>query len=429
LGGYGKPIPFSNPSNLERFIASYKHGAHAPVIRTIIRHASRYMDKISNGIRPEPDLLLNHVSRFNSTFHDWVKGHSIYAPTAWIDIPAELVQYQVGKLGESFFKDDVYQRLIAEGELVTESKLQVVVEHNELCRALTGEVSIPKFRELREEAKAAWRKVSVFGAETYGLIKEIVPDSIDFRPLRNVEVSYFFSQVGERKGLLRSLFRHEGVYLRDAIDHLYKNGPMFVRFHMTPRNKIGGMQFVEQRRFREDTVDTEDRQAEAETIKWLRDGQVGEPPRRIINDDHTIVEIASKTIGGLVVVTDDVKLCGLANRRTKTPIFRVPCEWYYRAVYFGENPQPWMEFLRKRTGIEWSQVEDQGSLVSAEENFFHDGVLLKQRRRQPFSMTKGIGTKDRSIIVEQDDYSDAPPGHPDQFMFDKFGRATRRRRR
>lgn len=429
LGGYGKPLPFSNPSNLERFIASYKHGAHSPVIRTIVRRASRFMDKISKGVRPEPDILLNHVTRFNTTFHDWVKGHSIYAQTAWIDIPPELVKFQVGKLGDSFFKDDVYQRLIAEGELVTESKLQVVVEHNALCNALSGAKSIPEFREEKEAAIREWRKLSVFGAETYGLIKEIIPDQTDFRPLRDIEVSYFFNQVGERKGLLRTLFRHENVYLRDAIDHVYRNGPMFVHFHMTPRNKIGGMQFVNQTRFREDFVDSEDRQAEHETVQWIRDGQIGEPPRRIINDDHTIVEIASKTQGGLVVVTDDVKLCGLANRRTKTPIFRVPCEWYYRCVYFGDNPSPWMDFLKKRTGIEWSQVEDQGSLVSAEENFFHNGALLKVRRRQPFSMWKRMGTKDRSIIIEQDDYSDDPPGHPDQYLFDKFGRASRQRRR
>jgi hypothetical protein len=428
LGGYGKPIPFSNPSNFERFCSSYKHGAHSPVVRTIVRRANRFMEKTSRDKRPEPDLLLSHVSRFSTSFHDWVKGHSIYAPTAWIDIPPELEEYQVGSLGLSSVNDDIFSRLIAEGLLVTESKLQVVVEHNHLCRALVGSVNIAEFKAIRDSALKEWRNLSVFGMETYGLIKEIMPDPVDFRPLRDNEISWFLKQVEERRGLLKPLFRHEPVYLRDAIDRVYKEGPMFVPFQLTPRNKIGGMQFVNQTRFREDSVDTEDIKAESEAIKWVREGMRGMPPRNIINDDNAIIQMAGE-VPALIVVTDDKRLCEKANRLTKTPIFRVPCEWYYRALYFGDGELPWVTFLRKRTQLEWTQVEDQGSLASCEEKFFNDGVMLQTERRMPFSMTKDMNTKDRVYLKELEDYSGAPREHPDTFLYDKYGMVSRRYRR
>lgn len=428
LGGYGKPIPFSNPRNFEGAIASFKHGAHGPVIRTIVRRANRYLEKVSNGIRPKPDLLLSHVSRFNTSFHDWVKGHTIYAPTAWIDIPPGLEEFRVGELGLSAVKDDVLCRLIAEGELVPETKLQVVVEHNYLCQALLGAETIPEFRKLREAAIKAWRKSSVFGQETYGLIKEINPDQVDFRPLKDVEVLWFADQVGERKGQLKALFRHEPIYKRAAIDYVYKTGPMHVRFHMVPKTKIGTMQFVEQTRFREDTIATETRKGEEDTIEWVNSGMVGDPPTVVINDDHLIVQKAANTIGGLVIVTDDIALCKRANGRTGTPIFRVPTEWYYRSVYYN-GTTPWIDFLHKRTGIPWEQVEDQGSLESAEELFFADGVMLSKRRRMPFSMTKGLKDKDKVFIQESENFSDEPPGHPDEFLYDRRGRVSRKRRR
>jgi hypothetical protein len=359
-----------------------------------------------------------------------VKGHSIYAPTAWIDIPPGLEEFRVGELGLSPITDDVFSRGLAEGMLVSESKLQVVVEHNYLCKALLGAQTIPEFRALRESAVKQWKNLSVFGRETYGLIKEINPDPMDFRPLKEVEILFFLVQVDERKGLLKALFRHEPVYKREAIDRVYREGPMFVPFQLSPRNKIGGIQFVNQTRFREDTVDTEDRQAESELQAWIDNGMVGEPPRRLINDDSVIVEHACNIVGkGLVIVTDDIQLCLRANRRSKIPIFRVPCEWYYRAVYFGDSEVlPWMRFLKNRTQIEWEQIEDQGSLVSAEENFFHDGMMLKEERRMPFNMNKGMDEKDKPHLVESS-FDDSPPGHPDQFLYDKFSRVSLRYKR
>jgi hypothetical protein len=426
LAGYGKPIPFSNFKNFEKFAAVYKNGTHAPVVRVIVRRALRFMESTSMGKRPEPDLLLSHVTRFSGSFHDWVKGHSIHAPTAWIDIPEELGKFQVGELGIDAVKDDVFCRLIAENRLVTESKLQVVVEHNHLCQALSGARSIPEFRKLREEATKQWKKLSVFGQETYGLIKEISPDQADFRPLQNIEVLVFFKRVEERKGMLKTLFRHEPVYLREAIDHVYREGPMFVPFHMTPRNKVGGMQFVEQHRFREDTVDTEDRQGEEQLIRWLENGCQGDIPRRLINDDNDIIVKAGNS-SGLIIVTDDIALCKKANRVTKTPIFRVPVEWYFRCLYFN-GTEPWREFLSNQTHVEWDQVVDEGSLVSVEEKLFHDGQMLTEQRRMPFNMTKGLYTKDRAIISYSDDYSDVPKEHPKTLLYDKYGITSRRYR-
>jgi len=427
LGGFGKPPAFSNPLNIEKFSQSFKHGTHSPVVRLVIRRANRFMMSVAEGTRPPPDPLLSHVTRFSSSFHDWVKGHSVYASTAWIDIPEGLEQFQVGKLGENAVKDDVFCRLLAEGALVQESKLQVVVEHNHLCMALSGAISIPEFRETREAATKMWKKLSVFGQETYGLIKEIVVDQADYRPLQNIEVLMFFKQIEERRGLLKPLFRSEPVYLRDAIDHVYRKGPMYVPFSLTPRNKIGGFQFVEQKRFREDTdAPTEEREEEPMLLQWVKDGCVGVLPRRLINDDNPIIETAANC-AGLIIVTDDIRLCKKANRVTKTPIFRVPCEWYYRCLYFN-GTEPWKDFLRKKTPIEWDQITDDGSLVSAEEKLFHDGQMLTSYRRMPFSMTKGLRTKDRSIIEFSDDYSDAPKEHPDALLYDKYGLLSKRHR-
>jgi hypothetical protein len=427
LGGYGKPIPFSNPRNFEAACASFKHGAHSPVIRTVIRRANRYLEKVSRGTRPSPDPLLSHVSRFSSSFHDWVKGHSIYAPTAWIDIPPGLEEYQVGELGLSAVKDDVLCRLIAENQLIPESKLQVVVEHNYLCQAMLGAETIPEFRALREQAVKAWRKSSVFGRETYGLIKEINVDQTDFRLLRDIEVSHFLMQVKERKGLLKALFRHEPVYRREAIDHVYKSGPMFVRFQLTPRNKVQGMQFVNQTRFREDFVASETRQGEEETLEWVSNGMVGDPPQLAVNDDHIIISKVGKTIGGAVIVTDDIALCKRANNKTGRPVFRVPTEWYYRAVYYN-GTTPWMDFLEKRTHIPWTQFEDSGSLESTEELLFADGVQLATRRKMPFSMTKRMNERDKAIIIPLEDFSDEAPGHPDNYLFDKRGIVSKKRK-
>jgi hypothetical protein len=427
LGGYGKPIPFSNPLNFERALSSFKHGVHSPVVRTIVRRANRFLDKTSRGSRPKPDILLSHVSRFSSSFHDWVKGHSIYAPTAWIDIPPGLEEYQVGELGLSAVKDDVLCRLISENQLIPESKLQVVVEHNYLCKALLGAETIPEFRALRDQAVKAWRKTSVFGQETYGLIKEINPDQTDFRPLRDIEISWFLDQVNERKGLLKALFRHEPVYRREAIDHVYKSGPMFVRFSLVPRNKIKGMQFVDQTRFREDFVASETREGEEKTLEWVSQGMIGDPPAIVINDDHLIVSQVARVTGGAVIVTDDIALCKRANNKTGKPVFRVPTEWYYRAVYYN-GTEPWMDFLTKRTHIEWTQFTDSGSLESTEELLFDNGVQLKERRRMPLNLFKDMKTKDKAILIPLEDFSDEAPGHPDNYLFDKRGIVSKRRK-
>jgi hypothetical protein len=426
LGGYGKPIPFSNFINFEKFNAAFKNGAHSHVVRLVVRRGLRFLEKISNMVRPEPDLLLSHVSRFSGSFHDWVKGHSVYAKTAWIDIPEGLEKFQVGRLGHDAVKDDVFCRLMAERKLVSESQLQVVVEHNHLCEALTKAQTIPEFRRIREEATKMWKNLSVFGQETYGMIREITVDQADFRPLQNIEVLVFNRYVEERKGMLKPLFRDEPVYLREVIDHVYKEGPMFVPFQMTPKNKIGGMQFVEHARFREDTVDTEDREGEQDLEFWVRNGCQGPLPRRLINDDNNIVQRAA-LCAGLIIITDDIALCKRANGKTKTPIFRVPVEWYYRCLYFN-GTEPWRTFLQARTHIEWEQEVDDGSLQAVEEKIFHNGEMLREHRRMPFSLTKKLGVKDRAVIEYSDDYSDVPREHPDSLLYDKYGRLSRRRR-
>jgi len=151
-----------------------------------------------------------------------------------------------------------------------------------------------------------------------------------------------------------------------------------------------------------------------------------DPPQLAVNDDHIIISKVGKTIGGSVIVTDDIALCKRANNKTGRPIFRVPTEWYYRAVYYN-GTEPWMDFLKGRTHIPWTQFEDSGSLESTEELLFDNGVQLKTRRRMPFNMKKDMSTKDRATIIPLEDFSDEAPGHPDNYLFDRRGIISKRR--
>jgi hypothetical protein len=405
LGGYGKEPPFRNSANLERFMKAFKQGSHSELIRNIVRRTSDYLEKRSRHEYPAKDPLLSHCVRYQSSFHDWVKGRTIYAPVTWIDVPPEVAKFRAGKHGESPVKDEVILRLLSEKRLLTEQQLEIAVEHNELCRALLGATNIKEFKSLRDEARMRFNNFSLFSQESYGMIKELTLDqSRSKEPLSQEEVKVFNERVMMTRGGLRFIVGEEYVYWPEAMDMIYKVGPMKVRFDMFPKNKIGTRSLGAQRsEFKSDYEDTEDLHKLDHLEEWLR-SSVDSPPTdtTLINDDESIISKCSRT-GYNIIVTDDKRLCKEANRRTRNPVFRVPCSWYYKSIYFGS--ESWTDVLSQvRPGIEWAQYEDTGSLKSFEENYFHDGVMLRQKKVQKFNIWKTTGVKDQYTIVEDDDY-------------------------
>jgi len=401
LGGYGKVYAFQNPENLLRFCHAYKQGSHSLLIGNIINRTVEYLTAKARGEEPVKDPLLSHVVRFQSSFHDWIKGRSIYAPVTWIDVPPEVAKYSAGKLGQSPSMDSVLGRCLSERKLLSEQQLQIAVEHNELCKALLQQESITSFKKLRDEARLRFNNLSIFSLENYGMIREITLHQTKDCLLTDArKVAKFQALVRDARYNLRFSLTEEDVYYPEAMDSIYKTGPMSVQFTFNPRNKIGGMGFAAQSRdYANDTEDTEERSAVDDLVEWLRgDRKVENLPRTAINDDDTIIQLCGTGMHH-IIVTDDVKLCREAEKKTGHVIVRKPVFWYYQEIYYGS--EPFIEVVnRKFPGVQFIEHEDSGSIKSFEENHFFDGVMLESHVRQPFNVWKNPNQKDKRRMDE-----------------------------
>lgn len=422
LGGYGKRVPFEQRGNLERFIKTFRGGTHQRLIRAIVRRLTSWYKLFREGRNPGPDALLAFVSRFTSGFHDWIKGHSLYAPVTWIGVPPEVAAFRARLSTRDPLQRDVISRLLAEGILVPESQVQIVHEHNEFCRGLLGKENVLDVRESISAKRREWlRNSSIFSMEAYGYIKEITIDNEGWQPLIDVETAAFLKVIDDQSLFnLKLQLRDEPVYNRRVIDELYARGPMKVRFQMYPRY-LGHTIFAH-RDFRSEVIDTEEIGHLEELQKWFDDGQVGPPPRRLLNDDNSIIQSVHEAEQMYaVIITDDKRLCREANRKTRKPIFRVPMEWYYRSLYFGEpGTPPWIDFIQQSTGVEWYEILDEGSARSFEENYFKDGMPLSRPARQRFSLLRPERHSTKIEVVESENFdARAPPdARPDTFLYD-----------
>jgi len=421
LGGYGKEPPFRNEKNLERFIKAFKQGSHSELIRNIVNRTVNFLSDLSDGKDPPKDPLLSHIVRFQSSFHDWIKGKSIYAPVTWLDVPTEVGKHRVARLGDSSLQDEVLIRLLAEKRLVTENQLQVAVEHNELCKSLLGAENVLISKKIRDEMRMKWNSFSVFSLENYGMIEEITLDSnrLWLKKLRDIDVSLFFKLVKEFRYNLRFILGKEFVYWPEAMDEIYERGPMKVHFQMSPLTKMGNRGFAAERsEFSSDYEDIEEKDAIDQLETWLRGSCKGPVPTTVLNDDTAIINECSKHPFN-IIITDDIKLCKEANRKVG-PIFRVPTRWYYESTYFGVS-QHWSEYLEMKTpGKTWTEHSDSGSIKSFEELNFRDGVLLSRPARQSFSVFKTINEKDGVILSEFEDYDKTgPPADAHTYFFDR----------
>ncbi|WLK77412.1 RNA-dependent RNA polymerase [Suillus luteus narnavirus 4] len=429
LGGYGKPIPFREPSNFERFNRAFKQGTFAELNREIVRRTIVFLHNESLGFEQDRDPLLGHIVRFESQYHDWIKNRSIYAPVTRLDIPDKLLRHKAGQLTRNRVVNNALIRLAAEGRLITESKLAIALEHNALCDALLGSETIADFKSRRDKAISEWRTLSLYSLESYGFIKKLSLQGYGLKPLRAVEILRFISLVKEKRYNLKALLRDENFYWPEAMTEVYAHGPMMVHFRCYPRTKAGAFTFAEHE-WDIPAIDTSEDDRLTDLENWLRNGAVGPQPTAMVNDDDEIVN-QSRSDAIIALVTEDRNLCREINRVKGSPVFRVPVEWYYRSVAFGDADSPWVSKVKEwYPSFDVQEIIDSGSVESAEEHYFLFGVKSKTRMRQPFNIRREEGID--PLYFEEDDSPngyDPPPGRPD--FFDRrniLGLRSRRKR-
>jgi hypothetical protein len=390
LGGYGKPIPFGHVPNFEAFCARYKQGTHAGLARELVRRTNRRFTEYTVENRYSIDPVLSAVSRVQSSWHDWIKGKSLYAPTCWLEAPPEVVQHRVAKHGQDTILDSALRRLHAEGYLVSESDLAVAYEHNMLCNMLLGATNHEEFMKTRDETRNSWKQYSTFSMRLYGMLEPLGVDSSLQGPIKHGEYVQFWSFITKSRINLRGFLRQEYFYDKAAKDLIYKNGPMMVNVPIAPKVTQNGRRFwFEQTRDLPDDLETKE---EFDLLyEWVKGDTVNTLPksRRLLDDDPIIIKeiTMSNSDCAFCIITDDSRLCRDAYISTRKWIFRVPVKWYYMSLYFGDGSSPWMDIARDKWRMyNWVQIEDTGSIESFEEIGFRDGEMLQWAAERPLRM-------------------------------------------
>nr|WNA22215.1 MAG: RdRp [Plasmopara viticola lesion associated narnavirus 6] len=425
LGGYGKPIPFNHAPNFEAFAVRYKQGTHAPLARELVRRTNTRFREYTVEHRYHTDPVLSAVSRLQSSWHDWIKGKSLYAPTCWLEAPPEVAQYRVGKHGEDVRLDAALSRLNSAGYLVTESDLAVAYEHNKLCASLLSSDTYLQFKEKREAARKEWMNLSTFSMRLYGLLEPLGVDQNLHSVLREEEYQEFWLSVTKKKLHLRSFLRQENFYDRRAKDHVYLKGPMMVKVAMMPQ--------VTQMRRRywfepvTDAMDDIETKEEFDILyEWVKN-PIGKPRSlRVVEDDPFIKQVIrdGDLTAAYCIVTDDIALCREIFLETRRWVCRVPVKWYYMETFYGEGGKPWeRECSFRWPHLVWQTLEDSGSIESYEEIGFRDGLPIKWPSERPFQMTK-LSFKDNRRVRTQRTFPEveenpewAPYRFPDAYVF------------
>jgi hypothetical protein len=405
LGGYGKPIPFGHAPNFEAFCLRYKQGTHAGLARELVRRTNRRFSEYTVTNRYSIDPVLSAVSRLQSSWHDWIKGKSLYAPTCWLEAPPEVAALRVATHGIDTRVDAGLRVLQAAGYLVSENDLAIAYEHNLLCKSLLSSQTHKEFMDSRAEARKAWLNLSTFSMRLYGLIQPLGVDQSLQGPLSSEQYTEFWLNITKSRIHLRSFLRQENFYDRHAKDLVYLNGPMMVKVPLVPKvTQMGRRYWFEQ---------TRDSSGEPETAeefdllyKWIKGNPKETQPesRRLVEDDPFILsEISqSQPIDAFCIITDDVQLCRDAYSSTKRWILRVPVKWYYMTVYYGDGDSPWLERAKRRWPfLEWHEIQDSGSIESYEEIGFRDGELLLWPAERPLRMTSTSFRNGRRIRAQR----------------------------
>jgi len=439
LGGYGKPIPFGHARNFEQFCTSYKQGTHAGLARELVRRANRRFREYTVALGKNTDEVLSAVSRLQSSWHDWIKGKSLYAPTCWIEAPPEVAQFRIAKHGTDVRLDGALRRLVSSGHLVTESDLVIAYEHNKLCSFLLGADTHAEFIRKREESRKEWLNLSTFSMRLYGYIQKIGVDQSLQHKLETVEYDEFWLNITSKKLHLRSFLRQENFYDKAAKDFVYLRGPMMVRIPLSPRvTQMGRRYWFEPTTDLPDDVETPE---EFELLyQWVRNDPLHTeiPSRKLLEDDPFILRdvLKGQANEAFAIVTDDVALCREAYNRSRTWIARVPVKWYYMSVYYGNGDEPWLAVLKHRFPfLEWTTIMDTGSIESYEEIGFRDGLPILWPRERPFRVAKpsyqpDTGRRIRAVAHEvgyEENPEWEPYRFPDGYLFHPEGFLRKRR--
>lgn len=412
LGGYGKPIPFGHEPNFEAFCVRYKQGTHAGLARELVRRTNKRFDEYTIEGKSNTDEVLSAVSRLQSSWHDWIKGNSLYAPTCWLEAPPEVVSLRVATHGTDVRLDSVLRRLQAANQLVSEADLAIAYEHNLLCRWLVSCETHEDFLRKRAEARKEWLNLSIFSLRFYGYLREIGVDSSLHSELLPGEYGKFWLKITKSRLHLRSFLRKENFYDIKAKDIVYKHGPMLVKMALMPKVTSMGRRY-----WFETTIDRSDIFETKEEYQILLDWVKGDPlhtdlpSRRLVADDPFIIQRVSQASDttGFCIITDDISLCREIYAKTHKWVIRVPVKWYYMDLYFGDASEPWLETPRQRYPfLEWETIQDTGSIESYEEIGFRDGRPIEWPAERPLRMESESYRNGRRIRAQRTQPDETP---------------------
>jgi len=425
LGGYGKPLPFNNPDNLEKISLSFRQGTYAELHREIIRRFNSFLFKLRRNMDPARDPLLSHVLRFQGAWHDWIKGRSVFSPTVWVEAPPWVENYvAIRPQNSSRTLDNVAARLVASGHLVQETTLKVALEHNELCQKLLEQQNMSSFMEEKAAKTAEWRNLSIYSLREYGYIEEI-PFESHKTLLEPREVLDFYESAIEQRFNLKALLKAEPVYYREALDMIYEQGPMKVKVDLYPQNLSGNLTYrFNPKLHPRDTEDERKIGAYDQLYSWLQTDRSSPIPRTLISDDEAIIERMVGEIPlyqGLILVTEDKKLCRKINFELERLVVRVPCRWYWSETFLGDGSKIAFEqrVRNEYPQYDWRLMIDTGSYESQTENI--DLLDFDQAMvEQPIGTYPIDQRFDFKPDVEFDmfDPLEKPPNFPKGFLFD-----------
>lgn len=421
FSGGGKPLLFSEISNVVRFHKTFKTGRYLPVLHTLCRDTVDILSSYSKGEYYEPTELVQYCCTSDPVFNDWLKGEDVFTRIVSRPLPQWCSDFFIGRFKANSVTRPGLSRLISEGLLVTETKLKIAIDHNLRTSALLAEEEYPDFVMKLEEIKQEWRSISATSQdclEKFGAVLLQGPPS-------NLLVKEFLDYVGSFRDLRRVL-REEDVFLSKCLDSVYLSGPMMVHtgMYLKPRGKFFTPNYVER-----DGFDDASYPGDLDKLyDWVME-QNGPMPRDLIDDDFIIDKEIS---GNSIVVTDDVRLCRHLHKKFGYEILRFPVEFYYRITYFGDGD------IHRACGSRfesWNIELDTGSIQSGEEYYFLDGVMFPEGARnskivytQPWN-TKFLRPEGNELNF--DEVEIPPVGWPSRFLFssyqtNKFDRRVRR---
>jgi hypothetical protein len=250
-----------------------------------------------------------------------------------------------------------------------------------------------EFLRKRKESRDSWLNLSTFSMRLYGYLQKIGVDPSLHGKLNPEEYQEFWGFITKSRLHLRSFLRQESFYRREAKDLVYEIGPMMVRIPIFPKvTQQGRRYWFEPSRDTRNSIET--KEEFDSLLKWVIEDPKAEhnPPSSVLIEDDPVIIREIGSTGqkyGYAVVSDDVSLCRKAYLSTRVWVCRVPVKWYYMAVYYSDDPEPWIKELSSLYPFyEWKTIQDTGSIESYEEVGFRDGQPIRWAAERPFCLTK-----------------------------------------